>query len=81
MSEFELQELKRQLDDLLAHSFIRPSLSSYGSPVLFVKKKDGSMRLCVDYRKHNEITIKNSFGLSRADEQMESDEALAGLRN
>ena len=47
-------------------------MSPYGSPVLFVKKKDGSMRLVVDYRKLNDITIKNSFGLPRADEQIES---------
>ena len=72
MSDNELKELKRQIDDLLHHGFIRPSLSPYGSPVLFVKTKDGSMRLCIDYRRPNDITIKNSFGLPRADEQLES---------
>ena len=72
MSEHELRELKSQLDDLLEYGFIKPSLSPYGSPVLFVRKKDGTMRLVVDYRKLNEITIKNSFGLPRADEQLES---------
>ena len=72
MSDHELKELKRQIDDLIHHGFIRPSISPYGSPVLFVKKKDGSLRLCVDYRKLNNITIKNSFGLPRADEQIES---------
>ena len=72
MSATELKELKKQIDELLSHGFIRPSLSPYGSPVLFVKKKDGSLRLCVDYRRLNEVTIKNSFGLPRADEQLES---------
>ena len=59
MSDHELKELKRQIDDLIHHGFIRPSISPYGAPVLFVKKKDGSLRLCVDYRKLNGITIKN----------------------
>ena len=67
-----LIELKKQINSLLENGFIKPSLSPYGSPCLFVKKKDGSMRLVVDYRKLNAITIKNSFGLPRADEQMES---------
>ena len=72
MSDYELKELKKQLDNLLACGFIRPSVSEFGSPCLFVKKKDGTMRLVVDYRKLNDITIKNSFGLPRADEQIES---------
>ena len=72
MSDYELKELKRQLDYLLAHGFIRLSVSEFGSPCLFVKKKDGSMRLVIDYRKLNDITIKNSFGLPRADQQIES---------
>ena len=60
MNDHELKELKRQLIELLAHGFIRPSLSPFGSPVLFVRK-NGSMRLVVDHRKLNEITIKISF--------------------
>ena len=72
MTEMELKELKSQLDDLLKNGFIKPSLSAFGSPILFVRKKDGSMRLVVDYRKLNAITIKNSFGLPRADEQLSS---------
>ena len=63
MSGHELTELKKQISSLLENGFIKPSLSPYGSPCLFVKKKDGSMRLVVDYRKLNAITIKNSFGL------------------
>ena len=50
MSAFELVELKKQLEDLLDKKFVRPSVSPWGAPVLIVKKKDGSMRLCIDYR-------------------------------
>ena len=50
MSPFELAELKKQLEELLEKQFIRPSVSPWGAPVLLVKKKDGSFRLCVDYR-------------------------------
>jgi RNase H-like domain found in reverse transcriptase/Reverse transcriptase (RNA-dependent DNA polymerase)/Integrase zinc binding domain/Chromo (CHRromatin Organisation MOdifier) domain/Retroviral aspartyl protease len=63
MSVKELEELKKQLDENLKQGFIRPSQSPFGSPVLFVKKKDGSMRLCVDYRALNRITIKNKYPL------------------
>ena len=59
MSPAELDELKKQLDELVASGFIRPSKSPFGAPVLFVKKKDGSMRMCVDYRDLNRITVKN----------------------
>src|ERR1700678_1021088 len=61
-------ELKKQLDDLIAHGFIVPSTSAFGAPVLFVKKKDGSMRMCVDYRALNKITIRDKSGLPRMDE-------------
>jgi len=50
MAPAERKELKTQLQDLFDKGFIRPSISPWGAPVLFVKKKDGSMRLCVDYR-------------------------------
>ena len=50
MSASELTELKKQLEELLEKKFVRPSVSLWGAPVLLVKKKDGSMRLCVDYR-------------------------------
>jgi hypothetical protein len=63
MSETELQFLKEYIDSMVAKGFIRPSKSPFGSPVLFVKKPDGSFRLCVDYRKLNEITIKNRYAL------------------
>jgi hypothetical protein len=61
----ELAELKIQLQDLLDKGFIRPSASSWGCPALFVKKKDNSLRLCVDYRPLNAVTIKNKYPLPR----------------
>ena len=54
MALAELKELKAQLEELLSKGFIRPSTSSWGAPVLFVKKKDGSLRLCIDYRQLNQ---------------------------
>lgn len=53
MTSTELKELKEQLQDLLSKEFIRPSASPWGAPILFVKKKDGSIRMCVDYRQLN----------------------------
>jgi hypothetical protein len=63
MSETELQTLKDYIDAIVAKGFIRPSKSPFGSPILFVKKPDGSLCLCVDYRKLNKITIKNRYAL------------------
>jgi hypothetical protein len=63
----ELAELKTQLQELLDKGFIRPSSSPWGCPALFVKKKDGSLRLCVDYRPLNAVTIKNKYPLPRID--------------
>ena len=68
MSPSELTELKKQLDELLELGLIRPSVSPYGAPVLFVRKKDGSKRLCIDYRQLNAQTIKNVYALPRCDE-------------
>ena len=67
----ELGELKTQLEELLEKQFIRPSVSPWGAPVLLVKKKDGSMRLCVDYRQLNKVTIKNRYPLPRIDDLMD----------
>jgi hypothetical protein len=61
-------ELKKQLDELIEHGFIVPSTSPYGAAVLFVKKKDGSVRMCIDYRALNQQTIRNRCSLPRVDE-------------
>ncbi|KAK9081940.1 hypothetical protein Syun_030922 [Stephania yunnanensis] len=68
MAPRELEELRSQLDDLLELGFISPSMSPWGAPVLFVKKKDGSLRLCIDYRQLNRITVKNKYPLPRIDD-------------
>ena len=64
----ELQELKVQTRELLDKGFIRLSTSPWGAPVLFVKKKDKTLRLCIDYRQLNRVTIKNRYPLSRIDD-------------
>ncbi|GJU39329.1 putative reverse transcriptase domain-containing protein [Tanacetum coccineum] len=64
----ELQELSTQLQELSDKGFIRPSSSPWGAPVLFVKKKDGSFRMCIDYRELNKLTVKNRYPLPRIDE-------------
>ncbi|KAL8114916.1 hypothetical protein AgCh_021664 [Apium graveolens] len=68
MEPVEMKELATQLQDLLEKGVIRPSVSLWGAPVLFVKKKDGSMRLCIDYRELNKLTIKNKYPLPRIDD-------------
>ena len=66
MSTMEMLELKMQLQELLEKKCIRMSVSPWGAPVLFVKKKDGTLRLCIDYMKLN--TVKNKYPLPRIDE-------------
>ena len=66
-----LEELKVQLDELLEKKFIQPSVSPYGAPVLFSKKKNGKLRLCVDYRALNDQTVKNRYPIPRADDLLD----------
>nr|GFB68230.1 putative reverse transcriptase domain-containing protein [Tanacetum cinerariifolium] len=64
----EMQEMANQLKELKDKGFIRPSSSPWGALVLFVKKKDGSFRMCIDYRELNKLTIKNCYPLPRIDD-------------
>jgi hypothetical protein len=68
VSEPELVELKKQIDELLEKGYIRPSTSPWTAPVLFVEKKDGTKRMCIDYRALNEVTIKNKYSLLRIED-------------
>ena len=77
MSPLELDALRKTLDDLLTQGFIRPSSSPWGAPILFVKKKDGSLRLCVDYRALNKVTVKNKYPIPLIDELLDR---LAGAK-
>ncbi|XP_070049357.1 uncharacterized protein [Nicotiana tomentosiformis] len=73
----ELKELKERLEELLAKGFVRSSVSPWGAPVLFEKKKDGTMRLCIDYRQLKKVTIKNKYRLPRIDDLFDK---LQGVR-
>ena len=68
MAPTELKELKSQLQELLDKGFIRPSVSPWGALVLFVKKKDGTLRMCIDYRQINKVTVKNRYPLPRVED-------------
>jgi hypothetical protein len=61
-------ELQMQLEDLLKKGYIHPSMSPWGAPVLFVKKKDGTLRLCIDFRQLNKVTVKNKYPFPRIDD-------------
>ena len=65
MNILELNEIKSQLKELIDKKYIRTSVSPYGAPVIFVKKKDGTLRLCIDYHQLNKMTIKNRYLLPR----------------
>ncbi|CAI7810655.1 unnamed protein product [Closterium sp. NIES-54] len=71
MSAAELKEVQAQLEEILEKGFIRVSSSSYAAPILFVKKKDGSLRMYIDYRTLNKLTIKNRYPLPRVEELFE----------
>ncbi|GBG62862.1 hypothetical protein CBR_g34233 [Chara braunii] len=71
MSPRELEELRKQLDELLEKGWIRPSSSPFGAPVLFVPKKEGELRMCIDYRGLNAITVKNVEPLPRIDDVLD----------
>ncbi|GKG33402.1 hypothetical protein Tco_0433561, partial [Tanacetum coccineum] len=64
----KMKELSEQLKELSDKGFIRPSSSPWGDPVLFVKKKDGSFQMCIDYRELNKLTVKNRYPLPRIDD-------------
>jgi hypothetical protein len=68
MTTPELAELKEHIKELLEKGFIYPSSSPWGAPLIFVPKKDGTQRLCVDYRALNKVTIKNKYLLPRIDD-------------
>jgi hypothetical protein len=68
MSIPELKELQLQLEELLKKGYICPSVSSWRAPVLFVKKKYGTLRLCIDFRQLNKVTVKNKYPLPRIDD-------------
>jgi hypothetical protein len=68
MTTTQLVELKEHIEELLEKSYIHPSSSPWGAPVIFVLKKDGTQRLCVDYRALNEVTVKNKYPLPRIDD-------------
>ncbi|GLI71739.1 hypothetical protein VaNZ11_017045 [Volvox africanus] len=71
MSQDELAELKNQITSLLEKGWIRPSVSLYGAPVLFAQKKDGGLRMCIDYRALNKATVRNAYPLPRIDELLD----------
>jgi hypothetical protein len=68
MSHEKLKELKVQLEKLLAKGYIKPNRSLYRAPILFVHKKDGTLRMCVDYKAFNKVMVKNGYPLPRIDD-------------
>jgi hypothetical protein len=68
MSTLELKELQMHLEELMKKGYIRPSMSPWGAPVLFVRKKDGTLKLCIDFIQLNKVTIKNKYPLPGIDD-------------
>ncbi|XP_024965906.1 uncharacterized protein LOC112506108 [Cynara cardunculus var. scolymus] len=81
LAPVEMKEMKNQLQEPLDKGFIRPSTSPWGVPVLFVKEKDGSMRMCIDYRELNKVTIKNKYPLPRIDDLFDQLQAFMDMMN
>ncbi len=77
MTPVELKEFKFQLEDLMDKGFARPSISPWGAPILFVKKNDGTLQLCVDYRELNKVIMKNKYLIPRIDDLFDQ---LQGFR-
>ena len=77
MAPLEFKELKAQMEELMSKGFVRTSTSPWGAPVLFMKKKDGSLRLCIDYRELNKVTIRNHYPVPRIDDHFDQ---LQGAR-
>ncbi|GKD84633.1 hypothetical protein Tco_1355787, partial [Tanacetum coccineum] len=77
LASSELQKLSTQLQELSDKGFIKPSSSPWGAPVLFVKKKDGSFQMCIDYRELNKLTVKNRYPLPRIDDLFDYEEEHA----
>ncbi|XP_070052699.1 uncharacterized protein [Nicotiana tomentosiformis] len=77
MAPTELKELKQQLQNLLDKGFIIPSISPWGAPVLFVKNKDGSLRICIDYRQLNKIIIRNKYPFPHIDDMFDQLQGFA----
>jgi len=77
LSPLKDAEMRKQVADLLQKGFIRPSKSPFGASVIFVKKSDGRLRMCVDYRALNQWTVKNRYPLPRVDEVIDR---LAGAK-
>ena len=71
LAQDEQDELRRQLTDLVERGLVRPSSSPFGAPVLFVRKKDGTLRMCIDYRALNKITVKDKYPLPRIDDLLD----------
>jgi hypothetical protein len=71
MSTLEMKELQMQLEELLKKGYVCPSVSPWGSLVLFLKNKDGTLRLCIDFRQLNKVTIKNKYPLPRIDDLLD----------
>ena len=78
MATTKLKELKTQLHELLDKGFVRPSVSPWGALVLSVKKKDGTLRMCIDYRQINKVTMKNKYMFPRI-EDLFKDRPMIGI--